>query len=63
MRIEVGDEAVTLTVCDDGRGIDAANTAGNGLFNMADRARRLGGSSRFDRGASGGSELVWQVPR
>lgn len=63
---------VVLRVLDNGRGVPEGfdTSAGNGLRNMRERARRLGGDCelgpRADRGGSNpsarGSELRWWVP-
>jgi PAS domain S-box-containing protein len=57
-------DVLTMRVLDNGRGIavDPESVAGNGLRNMAERARLLGGgctiAARHDRG----TELHWWVP-
>jgi PAS domain S-box-containing protein len=57
-------DVLTMRVLDNGRGIavDPHSVAGNGLRNMAERARLLGGgctiAARHDRG----TELHWWVP-
>jgi PAS domain S-box-containing protein len=65
------DDVLTLRVLDNGRGVPGGfdTSAGNGLRNMAERARRLGGgcalTSRTERDGSSpahGSELRWWVP-
>jgi signal transduction histidine kinase len=66
------DEALTMRVLDNGRGVPSGfdTSAGNGLRNMAERARRLGGDCSLEPRAGrpratasgGGSELRWWVP-
>jgi PAS domain S-box-containing protein len=65
------DDVLTLRVLDNGRGVPEGfdTSAGNGLRNMAERARRLGGgcalTPRTERDATNhvhGSELRWWVP-
>lgn len=59
------DDALVLTVEDDGRGFDPAEvTPGAGLGGLADRAVRHGGSLEWSRGAGGkGSRATIRLPR
>jgi signal transduction histidine kinase len=50
-----------LTVTDDGSGIKDTGRR-SGLSNLEQRARKLGGSSRAEPAAGGGTELQWRVP-
>ncbi len=59
--VSVTDE-LTLTVADDGGGMPDEVLGGNGLTNMAHRARALGGNFRIGPQPGGGSVLVWHVP-
>ncbi len=59
--VTVTDEVV-LTVSDDGDGVPGEVLGGNGLSNMAHRARALGGNFSIAPLAGGGSNLVWHVP-
>ena len=55
--------SVTVTVEDDGGGIDPSSTRRSGLENLAARARRHGGASALGSGSNGqGSMLSWQAP-
>ncbi len=63
VRIDATPSVLTLTVCDDGRGIDPDASPGNGLTNMAKRATDLGGDFVVRSPETGGSQLVWTVPR
>ena len=58
------DNRLTMRVLDNGRGIGDVTgaIAGNGLLNMATRARMLGGDCTVANRARGGTELVWWVP-
>ena len=53
-----------LTVNDDGAGFDPAgrSAAGQGLRNMADRVRRLGGSLRIESAFGQGTRITVEVP-
>lgn len=66
VRITVAvDDVVTLTVSDDGRGMDLRepNAPGRGLQNMLARAQLLGGRLEVAAGASGrGTVVRWFVP-
>jgi signal transduction histidine kinase len=55
------DSDLTLTVRDDGTGMEALNRR-SGLGNLADRAGELGGTMRVGPAESGGTELEWRVP-
>ncbi len=64
--LDVGAEAVTLIVSDDGIGFTPARTeqtGGLGLRNIRERASRLGGEASFYEGAPRGTEVRWIVPR
>jgi len=56
------DDAVSLTVVDDGVGVPDEVIGGHGLSNMADRASTLGGTMELAKMPDGGSRLVWSVP-
>jgi signal transduction histidine kinase len=62
--VSAGD-ALTLSVQDDGRGIDegrSAHAGGRGLPNLRARAERLGGKCAVGPGSGSGTRLVWTVP-
>ncbi|HEX9259625.1 MAG TPA: GAF domain-containing protein [Acidimicrobiales bacterium] len=62
--VEVGDESVTVTVRDDGRGpLEPSRRAGGGtgVRNLGNRAKALGGELVL-RPLEPGTELVWRVP-
>ncbi|MDJ0344719.1 GAF domain-containing protein [Streptomyces sp. H10-C2] len=52
---------LTLSVVDDGVGI-ADGVSRSGLANLAERAQRCGGIFTVERGAAGGTRLLWRVP-
>ncbi len=58
--LDVGAQ-VTLTVYDNGVGMDLA-TRRSGLLNMQERAQRLGGDMTVEDGNAGGTRLAWTVP-
>ena len=63
VRVDVADGVVTVSVDDDGVGIDRAteSAAGNGLVNMATRAERAGGHFAVRRASDGGTHLRWSA--
>jgi signal transduction histidine kinase len=64
--LDVGSEAVTLVVADDGVGLPspmAGRSGGLGLRNISERASRLGGQATFSDGELGGTEVRWTVPK
>ena len=60
VELHVGKQ-VTLTVRDDGVGVDPTSRR-SGLLNMQQRAVRLGGDMTVARADAGGTRLVWTVP-
>jgi PAS domain S-box-containing protein len=59
--VDVGDE-VTLTVADNGVGLADLSGAGNGIRNMTQRARALGGDLRVTSARPRGTRLEWRAP-
>ena len=54
---------LTVSVSDDGVGIDPAHTRNSGLANMAERARLNGGTFTVGTGLEGkGTKITWSVP-
>jgi PAS domain S-box-containing protein len=62
IELERNEALVTLRVLDDGRGLPADTSGGNGLRNLSERAAKLGGFCRTCARAEGGTLLEWQVP-
>ncbi|RAN76290.1 hypothetical protein B5P43_23465 [Bacillus sp. SRB_336] len=60
--VDLTGHRVVLTVRDDGTGWAGPLTAGSGTGNLADRARRLGGTCRVSLAEGGGTEMEWSVP-
>ncbi len=60
----VATDVLTLRVLDNGRGVPAEfdTNSGNGLRNMAERARLLGGGCELAPRPERGTELRWWVP-
>lgn len=57
------DGKLTVSIADDGVGIDPAHTRNSGLANMAERARLNGGTFTVGTGLEGkGTRLTWSVP-
>jgi len=58
-----GHGQLRLLVADDGIGPPSDDAPrGNGLANMAQRAERLGGSSRLSESDTGGTLVTWEIP-
>jgi PAS domain S-box-containing protein len=62
IRITRTDDTISLTVRDNGRGIDATPRPLGGLSSLVWRAAALGGSCSVAPLQPAGTELVWQVP-
>ena len=62
--LSAADGRVTLRVIDNGKGVPSTFdvSSGNGLRNMAERARLLGGACSIGPGPERGTELDWWVP-
>lgn len=55
--------SITITIADDGRGIDPDRTRNSGLANMKERARRHGGDFSLASGIGGlGAQISWSAP-
>lgn len=64
LHLSVDDREVRLRVEDEGVGIGAPRRpGGRGLENLAQRASELGGRFEITAGPTGGTVLLWQVPR
>lgn len=61
--VTVDDEAATVEVVDNGKGIDEGTTRRSGLANLADRALAMHGSFEFSARAPAGTVVRWSVPR
>jgi signal transduction histidine kinase len=54
LNVQLRGKQMTMTLTDDGRGFDmAVGGAGNGLKNMQERARRIGGEAAISSSATG----------
>lgn len=64
VEVEIGvtGDHVVLVVSDDGVGVGAGPSEGDGLRNMADRADQLGGVLTIGPGAGRGTRVEWRVP-
>ncbi|MBI3214067.1 MAG: GAF domain-containing sensor histidine kinase [Mycobacterium sp.] len=56
------DDDLTLTITDDGSGIDPANTRRSGLANMQRRAERVGGRCEITSAPGDGTRIRWVAP-
>ena len=62
VRLEYGDEALAVTVTDDGRGRPAGVPDGHGLVGMRERAAALGGELTTGPGPDGGFRVDARIP-
>jgi signal transduction histidine kinase len=63
VELDLEDGAVTLCVCDDGKGFDTQGiSAGFGLVGMQDRVSLVGGSMQVDSEPGAGTTVRGQVP-
>jgi len=60
--IAVSETEVTVTVDDDGVGVDPAATRSSGVASLAERARRHGGTFVLEPRHGGGTRARWHVP-
>ena len=60
--ITVSDDNLTISVTDDGDGIDPDHSRSSGLANLAERASQRGGHFSVAPGVGGGTRLEWSVP-
>jgi two-component system sensor histidine kinase UhpB len=62
LSLEHGPDLVTLTVRDDGRGIEPSDGTGSGIRGMRERSLLVGGRLRIERAAAGGTEVRLDLP-
>jgi signal transduction histidine kinase len=61
--VALEDGTLSVTVDDDGRGMDPAVTRRSGLSNLESRARELGGKVEVSGGSRGvGTRIIWSIP-
>jgi len=60
--VDSGATAVTLVIEDDGVGLSADRTPGQGTVTMRARAERLGGECTLEPGDRVGTRMTWTVP-
>jgi len=62
--LTAAEQTLTLRVLDNGKGVPSTfdTASGNGLRNMAERARLLGGDCSLSPRPERGTELLWWVP-
>jgi PAS domain S-box-containing protein len=58
--IRIGD-LVSLTIADDGEGVDPNSAHGHGLKNLRSRAERVGGTAGLVNSTTGGAILSWRT--
>jgi len=56
------DDCLHLVVADNGMGMSDTVTRSNGLTNIEERARALGGVAEIQANADGGTSISWRVP-
>jgi signal transduction histidine kinase len=57
------DGHLEVRITDDGVGLPDPLPRSSGISNLSNRARHLGGTATWANGESGGTVLVWRVPR
>jgi signal transduction histidine kinase len=62
VHVEVADGILRVEVDDDGHGLPSGARRSSGLDNLAERARRHGGTCHATTRVTGGTHLVWEVP-
>jgi signal transduction histidine kinase len=62
VRLLLDDEALSIEVCDDGRGLPSTPRAGVGLTSMQERADELGGSLSLGPAEEGGTRICARLP-
>jgi PAS domain S-box-containing protein len=60
--VDHADGLITLRVRDNGRGLPAVTSGGNGLRNLSERAEKAGGHCNIAAHPDGGTQLEWQAP-
>jgi signal transduction histidine kinase len=62
VQVRVADDVLTLDVMDDGIGTFDNHSPGDGIENLTNRARNLGGTMSLSAPPQGGTRVLWVVP-
>ena len=64
INLEADHKQITLTIEDDGKGLDQLNENGSGvgLIGLGERASQLGGEMRITQREAGGAKLTFRIP-
>ena len=60
--IQLKDNCLVINICDNGKGIDEKKTLGNGLKNMANRMKKIGGHFEISNKTTGGVTIFLTIP-
>lgn len=60
--LQIADAQLTLTICDDGKGLSPDHVAGVGLRSMRERAEEVGGGFTVRASTSGGTQITDHLP-
>ncbi|NUK26245.1 sensor histidine kinase [Streptomyces lunaelactis] len=61
--LHLSDDALLMTIADDGRGLPSRMRSGVGVGSMRERAAEIGGSCEIRARSNGGTEVVARLPR
>lgn len=62
IKLQIVNEQLTLTICDDGKGLSPDHVAGVGLRSMRERAEEVGGIFTVKASTDGGTQIVTHLP-
>ncbi|MCA9991456.1 MAG: hypothetical protein KDE29_10680 [Anaerolineales bacterium] len=62
VHLQAEDTRLTLSIFDDGRGVEPKGRTGVGFHSMRERAEELGGKLTIESGAKGGTRVTALLP-